>query len=160
VCTRLVAHALPRVSGRFSGVSLFLGFASAVSCRGLASSWVHRTEILRALRADAAEMRPYLTEEFLDLYDSLCETLYWGDHEGENVHVSVSESGSKDFADWRVWWIKKKADHYLSVTAAALRKRLAAQRRQEAQERYAQAVGVVVPRIGRERSRDVAPSSG
>ncbi|MDP9234463.1 MAG: hypothetical protein M3P01_07915 [Actinomycetota bacterium] len=75
---------------------------------------MHRYELPRLLPPDSKEIVPFLTDEVLDLYATVCEVLIWGDPRSGDIHVSESESTSKDFADWRLSWIKARADRYFA----------------------------------------------
>jgi hypothetical protein len=116
---------------------------------------VERDELRRLFPPDVDEIKPYLTDEVLNMYDVVCEVLFWGDWRGESIHVSTSESGSKDFADWRLYWIKAKVDRYFSVTARALR-RAERERREAAAAGHEADGNVALPDLERERPRALA----
>jgi hypothetical protein len=100
------------------------------------------------------EVWPFLDDAFLDAYETICLVLIWGDHRGEDIHVSTSESTSWDFADARLFWIKARIDRYLSLTAQAIR-RFETERRQADREGHTQDGVVDVPRPRREGARDL-----
>jgi hypothetical protein len=116
---------------------------------------MERSELLRLLPPDVDEIVPFLSDGFLDLYDVLAEVLFFGDNDGEDLHVSKSESTSWDFADERLFWIKKKIDRYLATTATALR-RYETECRAQARAGYEEDGRLAVPRARRAGPGDLA----